>query len=87
MTKQQEQSEPLSILICQIARTVYGTEDPKWMYFREYLLFRALKPIRCFYIANAFWISEYIRHRPGMRRILRLFMDIILWYDSATRTL
>ena len=74
-------------VFCRVAMTVYGDEDPRWILFREYLLFRAPKPVRWLYVRNAFWFSGYIKNRPWTKKVLKWVMDALIWYDKATRTI
>jgi len=74
-------------IFCQVAITVYGFDDLRWVQFREYLLFRAPKPLRKAYVRNAAWFSRFIKHRPILKGVIKRFMDVAIWYDKATRTL
>jgi hypothetical protein len=74
-------------VFCRVAMTVYGPEDPRWILFREYLFFRAPKPLRLLYVKNAFWFSGYIKNRSWTKKVLKWVMDVLIWYDKATRTI
>src|SRR5215469_6737527 len=74
-------------IFCQVAITVYGFDDLRWVQFREYLLFRAPKPLRKAYVRNAAWFSQFIKPRPILKGVIKRFMDVAIWYDKATRTL
>ena len=75
-----------AIFACQIAQTVYGIDDLRWLLFREYLLFRAPKPFRSAYVRNAGRVSSFLRNRPVLKRVIKRFMNVLIWYDKATRT-
>ena len=76
-----------AIFACQIAQTVYGIDDLRWLLFREYLLFRAPKPFRRAYVRNAGRVSSFLRNRPVLKRVIKRFMNVLIWYDKATRTM
>src|SRR5215469_4564399 len=75
-----------AIFACKIAQTVYGIDDLRWILFREYLLFRAPKPFRRAYVRNAGRVSSFLRNRPLLKGVIKRFMDVLIWYDKATRT-
>jgi hypothetical protein len=75
----------LTFIFCQVAVSVYGIEDPHWFLFREYLLFRAPRSLRCAYVKNASWVSALVRKHVWIKRTIKCLMNFAIWYDSATR--
>jgi hypothetical protein len=72
----------LSALACGIARTVYGVDSPDWLLFRDWIFFRAPKPIRFLYISNARRVSEAIKGRKVICTLIRWLFNAILYVDK-----
>lgn len=62
-------------LICWVAREVYGSDNPKWLQFREWMLTKASDNLRNFYIKHGEKIAESIRNKPKIKAIIRKWMD------------
>lgn len=67
---------------CEVARTVYGVINPDWLLFRDWMLFRAPKPIRTAYVIYAYRVSRWLKGRPIICRLIRWAMNAILYVDS-----
>lgn len=72
----------LGALFCEVARTVYGVDSPDWLLFRDWILFKAPKPVRTAYVIHAFQVSRWIKGRPIICRIIKWAMNAVLWYDN-----
>jgi len=60
---------------CWVAREVYGSDNPKWLQFREWMLTKASDNLRNFYIKHGEKIAESIRNKPRIKAIIRKWMD------------
>jgi hypothetical protein len=74
----------LGALFCEVARTVYGVDSPDWLLFRDWILFRAPKPVRTLYVIHAYRVSRMIKGRPIVCRLIRWLFNAILYVDKAT---
>jgi hypothetical protein len=72
----------LGALFCEVARTVYGVDSPDWLLFRDWILFRAPKPVRTAYAVHAYRVSRWIKGRPIICGLIRRIMNAILYVDS-----
>jgi hypothetical protein len=72
----------LGALFCEVARTVYGLDSPDWLLFRDWILFRAPKPVRTAYVVHAYRVSRWIKGRPIICGLIRRIMNAILYVDS-----
>lgn len=72
----------LGALFCEVARTVYGVDNLDWLLFRDWILFRAPKPVRKAYVIHAYRVSRWIKGRRMVCRIIKWAMNAVLWYDN-----
>lgn len=72
----------LGALFCEVARTIYGVDSPDWLLFRDWILFRAPKPFRTLYVIHAYRVSQWIKGRKMVCRLIRYVMNAVLWYDD-----
>jgi hypothetical protein len=61
--------------VCWVAREVYGYDNPSWLLFRDYLDFSAPKYFRDFYISYGERIAEFIKDKPFLKKLIKLWMD------------
>lgn len=74
----------IGALFCEVARVVYGVDSPDWMLFRDWILFRAPKPVRTAYVIHAYRVSQWIKGRRLICALVRWTMNSILCVDSFT---
>jgi hypothetical protein len=60
---------------CWVAREVYGVENPKWLQFREWMLNDAPAWFRNLYIKFGERFAGFISNKPGLKSIIRKWMD------------
>lgn len=64
-----------SLVICWVAREVYGRHNPSWLLFRRWLLEDAPRWFRNLYIRHGEWFAEFISDKPRLKEVLRRWMD------------
>ena len=57
--------------VCWVAREVYGSENPRWRMFREWLLADAPAWFRNLYIARGESFAAWISNKPALKTIIR----------------
>jgi hypothetical protein len=67
-----------STAACWVAREVYGTQNPKWVEFRHWLLNKAPDDVRAFYLENGPHIAENIKGDEVAKIRLKRCMDNLL---------
>lgn len=60
---------------CWVARAVYGETNPRWMQFREWLFSDAPPWFRNLYIAHGERFARWIAPHPGVKSVIRRWMD------------
>ena len=60
---------------CWVAREVYGSWNPKWMLFREWMLNDSPGWFKRMYLKHGPKIAEFIHDKPLLRKLVRRFMD------------
>tara|TARA_R110002051_G_scaffold3840_3_gene20560 strand:- start:1152 stop:2648 length:1497 start_codon:yes stop_codon:yes gene_type:complete len=60
---------------CWVAREVYGADNPKWLQFREWVLYEAPAWFRNFYIKHGERIAAFISDKPLLKWAIRRWMD------------
>ena len=60
---------------CWVAREVYGSENPKWLLFREWMLHRAPNWLRSVYIRHGELFAQWIKGKPRIKSVIRRWMD------------
>lgn len=68
--------------LCEVARTVYGVDNPDWLRFRDWMLFRAPRWLRTLYVIHAHRISCWIKGRRIICAVIRRAMNTILYVDK-----
>jgi hypothetical protein len=61
--------------ICWVARAVYGSDNPRWRMFREWLLADAPAWLRNLYIARGESFAAWISNKPALKAVIRRWMD------------
>ena len=62
-------------LICWVAREVYGSDNPKWLQFRDWMINDAPSDVRESYIEHGPALAEYISDKPKLKDKIKTFMD------------
>jgi hypothetical protein len=65
-------------LMCWVAREVYGSDNPRWMLFRNWLLTEAPVWFRELYEQNGERFAAWISNKPFIKRMVRTWMDWII---------
>lgn len=63
------------MLLCWVAREVYGTENPRWTQFRDWMLNNASQDFIDAYIQHGPKIAEFISDKPELKNMIRSWMD------------
>ena len=63
---------------CWVAREVYGTEDLKWLDFREWLLNKAPSWLRWLYQKYGESFANFIKDKPFIKNRIRKLMDRVI---------
>ena len=61
--------------MCWVAREVYGTENPKWLYFRSWLLSDAPDWLVRLYQEHGEDFALWIHDKPALKDGIRVLMD------------
>jgi hypothetical protein len=64
-----------AMIMCWVAREVYGIENPKWLEFREWMLNDAPSWLRNLYIKYGERIAKFISNKPRVKSIIRKWMN------------
>jgi len=63
------------LAFCWVAREVYGTENPRWMQFRDWMLANASDDFVDAYIQHGPKVAEFISDKPELKNMIRSWMD------------
>lgn len=63
------------LLMCWVAREVYGAENPRWQAFRKWVIFQSPDWFFNWYMMNGEAFAAYIKDKPLLKRIIRWWMD------------
>lgn len=63
------------LMLCWVAREVYGTETGTWKMFRSWMLEEAPEWLRNAYIKYGPQIAEFIKDKPVVKSVIRRWMD------------
>lgn len=66
---------------CWVAREVYGVDNPMWLLFRDWMLNRAPRNFRDWYLENGESYAESIKHKPAVKNRIRKWMDSVILMD------
>lgn len=62
-------------LMCWVAREVYGSDNPRWMQFRVWMLLDAPKWFLNLYIKYGERFANWISNKPTIKSMIRYWMD------------
>jgi hypothetical protein len=62
-------------MMCWVAREVYGTENPKWRYFRSWLLSDAPDWLVGLYQEHGEDFALWIHDKPALKDGIKVLMD------------
>jgi hypothetical protein len=65
----------IGAVFCWVAREVYGSENPKWTQFRDWMLDNASDDFIDAYIQHGPKIAEFISDKPELKGMIRSWMD------------
>jgi hypothetical protein len=68
-------SGALAAAFCQVGREIYGIADPRFVVFRDWILFRAPAWLRVLYARHAHTVARWLRGKPISKAVLRIFMN------------
>jgi len=60
---------------CWVAREVYGVHDPRWLAFRQWMIWQAPAWLQAVYLERGEAFAAWLRERPVARAAMRLAMD------------
>ena len=70
-------------LFCWVAREVYGEHDPRWLEFRDWMIFFAPNWFYRLYLACGEDFAAYIHTRPVLKFFVRCAMSLTLTISAA----
>lgn len=62
-------------MMCWVAREVFGSDNPQWMLFREWMLHRAPDQLRELYERNGEKLAAKLQEMPRLKPAIRAFME------------
>jgi len=62
-------------LLCWVAREVYGSTNPDWLTFREWMVNEAPAWLRNIYIKYGQQFADFIKDKPRVKWFIKLWMD------------
>ena len=62
-------------IFCWVAREVYGEANPKWVQFRQWLIYKAPMWLVKLYYKHGERFARYISNKPALKNIIRSWMD------------
>jgi hypothetical protein len=60
---------------CWVAREVYGVHDPRWLAFRQWMVWRAPAWLQTLYLERGEAFAAWLHDRPAAKAVVRLAMD------------
>jgi hypothetical protein len=63
------------MLLCWVAREVYGENNHKWLQFRDWMLNCADPELRSVYMQHGSQIAEFVSDKPELKAMIRNWMD------------
>jgi len=67
---------------CWVAREVYGVHDPRWLAFRQWMVWKAPQWLQAMYLERGEAFAAWLHDRPAAKAAVRLAMDRALATDS-----
>jgi len=68
---------------CWVAREVYGVHDPRWLAFRQWMIWNAPAWLQELYLQQGEGFAGWLHDRPAAKAALRLAMDQAITADSG----
>ena len=63
------------LMMCWVAREVYGEDNHKWLQFRDWMLNCADPELRAAYLQHGPQIAEFVSDKPELKAMIRGWMD------------
>lgn len=60
---------------CWVAREVYGVHDPRWLAFRQWMVWQAPQWLQTLYLERGEAFAAWLHDRPAAKAVVRLAMD------------
>jgi hypothetical protein len=64
--------------LCWVAREVYGTQDNRWVVFREWVIHKSPQWFKMWYLENGEEFAEFIKGKKLIKSVIKFFMDIVV---------
>jgi hypothetical protein len=64
-----------ALILCWVAREVYGEENPKWLEFRKWLISNADDNLLDAYIEHGEEFAAFISDKPNLKQLVKTWMD------------
>lgn len=61
--------------MCWVARSIYGSENSKWIQFRNWMIFNAPLWLFNLYLKRGERFAEWVHNKPRIKRVIKYFMD------------
>ena len=71
---------------CWVAREVYGVHDPRWLAFRQWMVWQAPAWLQEVYRARGEIFAAWLHERPAAKAVVRLAMDRMIATDRVPTT-
>lgn len=68
----------MAFALCWVAREVYGSDNPKWLVFRDWLVNDGPKWLLELYMKHGEKFAEYIKDKPMIKWFIRKAMDVVV---------
>ncbi len=68
---------------CWVAREVYGVHDPRWLAFRQWMVWEAPQWLQQLYLDEGEHVAAWLRDRPAAKTAMRLAMDQAITADGV----
>lgn len=62
-------------IFCWVAREVYGSENPKWLEFRRWILTNSSPELLDAYIEHGEEFAKFISDKPKLKQLVKAWMD------------
>ena len=72
---------PKPTVPCWVAREVYGEENPKWLFFREWLETSSPKWFHQLYLEEGERFAKYIKDKPFLKAVIKFGMDSVIKFN------
>lgn len=69
---------------CWVAREIYGVHDPRWLAFRQWMIWEAPAGLQELYRAQGEDFAGWLHDRPAAKAMVRLAMDRALATDAGS---